>query len=84
MAFVYILRSQRDENLYVGATNDLEKRIATHNKGGVRSTKSRMPLILVFSKEFQTYSEALKFEWMLKNTPRGGKLKKRLASGKVE
>ena len=37
--------------------------------------------MLVFSKKFDTLSDARKYEWMLKYTPAGGKLKKRLVSG---
>ncbi len=81
MSFVYILKSQKDGKLYVGATDNVEARVAKHNKGQVQSTMSRRPLTLVFSKEFETLGEARKFEWMLKNTPGGGKLKKRLANG---
>ncbi len=79
MSFVYILKSLKDAKLYVGTANDVTARLAKHNKGHVKSTKSRRPLMLVFSKEFSNLSEARKFEWMLKYTPGGGKLKKRLA-----
>ncbi len=81
MSFVYILKSEKDGRLYVGATDDIENRIAKHNRGEVRSTKGRRPLVLVFKKEFATFGEARKYEWMLKYTPGGGRLKKRLANG---
>ena len=80
MSFVYILRSEKDAKLYVGATDNLSARLAKHNKGLVKSTKSRRPLILVFSQEFKSLSDARKFEWKLKYTPAGGKLKKQLVS----
>ena len=81
MSFVYILKSSKDQKLYVGTTDDLDKRFERHNKGQVKSTKNRRPLMLVFSKKFDTLSDARKYEWMLKYTPAGGKLKKRLVSG---
>ena len=46
----------------------------------MKSTKSRRPLSLVFSKKFETLSEARKKEWELKYTPWGGKLKRTLVS----
>ena len=79
--YLYILRSQKDGNLYVGTTKGLvDVRLIRHNAGKVLSTKSRRPLILVFKKYFETLSEARKFEWELKYTLWGGKLKKELAS----
>jgi len=47
MFFVYILRSVRDNNLYIGQTNNLKRRIFEHNNGDVQSTKKRRPLILL-------------------------------------
>ncbi len=36
--YVYALRSLKDENLYVGATEDLRKRFRQHQDGTVQST----------------------------------------------
>ena len=80
MSFVYILRSKKDGNLYVGTAKDVGQRLEKHNKGQVKSTKSRVPFELVFSQKFASLSEARKFEWRLKYTPAGGKLKKQLVS----
>jgi len=50
MAFwVYVLRSEKDSGLYVGMTKDLDRRIDEHNRGRVASTKSRMPLKIIYS-----------------------------------
>lgn len=46
MFYVYILKSKVDHHLYIGSTNDLRRRFDEHNKGLVRSTKSRVPLEL--------------------------------------
>ena len=81
MAQVYILRSHEDGKLYVGVTSrEMNKRLANHNDGKVRSTRARRSLLLLWSRSFETLGKARKFEWMLKYTPAGGKLKKRLAS----
>ncbi len=82
MAFLYILKSHKDDKLYVGVTDGkIEDRLARHNGGKVRSTKSRRPFSLVFSEQFENLSEARKLEWQLKNTPWGGRLKKELVYG---
>ena len=59
--FVYILQCS-DKTLYVGSTNDLEKRLHAHNnlKSGAHYTKIRRPVVLKYSKRFKTYSEARK------------------------
>jgi putative endonuclease len=49
--FVYIIRSQKDESLYVGQTNNLEERLRRHNQGRSKYTKSKRPweLLLINS-----------------------------------
>lgn len=73
--YVYILKC-RDNTLYTGWTNNLEKRINVHNSGkGAKYTKSRLPAILVYSEEFKTKEEALKREAEIKKLKRSEKLK---------
>ena len=48
MYYVYILQSLKDNNFYTGYTQDLRNRLELHNKGEVKSTKCRVPLILVY------------------------------------
>ena len=72
--FVYILKCS-DDTLYTGITNNLEKRIATHNSGkGAKYTKGRLPVILLKKFETQSKSEALKLEIKIKKLPREQKL----------
>ncbi len=73
-AFVYLLRC-RDGSLYCGWTDDLERRIATHNAGkGARYTRSRKPVRLVWSEELADRSAALKREIAVKRLTRTQKL----------
>lgn len=58
MQFVYVLRSDKDERLYIGCTSNLSKRVLEHNAGKVISTKSRRPLKLVYSEGFEDKYEA--------------------------
>ena len=46
--FVYVLRSIKDGFFYTGFTQDLEKRLKTHNRGFVKSTKNRVPFELIY------------------------------------
>ena len=52
--YVYIVRC-RDQTLYTGWTNHLEKRIEAHNAGkGAKYTKARRPVELVYFETFDT------------------------------
>ena len=56
--FVYILRC-RDNTLYTGITNNVEKRLLAHEEGrGAKYTKGRGPFKIVYKKKFKTRSEA--------------------------
>ena len=78
----YLLRCS-DGSLYCGYTNDLKKRVAEHNssKNGARYTRSRRPVILVYSESFNTKSEALKRESEIKKMSK--KHKEMLISSKI-
>jgi putative endonuclease len=66
MYSVYVLKSLRDDDYYIGQTNNVEKRHAQHNQGKVKSTKSRRPFKPIGYKTFKTRSEARWFEYNLK------------------
>lgn len=66
MFYVYILKSEKFKELYVGSTNDLKKRIIKHNNGEVSSTKSKIPYKLVYYEAFGAESDARRRENMLK------------------
>lgn len=73
--FVYILKCA-DDSLYVGSTNDLEKRVKQHNnlKSGAHYTKIRRPVKLLYSEKFETFNEARKRENEIKSWRREKKL----------
>ena len=71
--FVYMLRC-RDGSLYTGWTNNLEKRIKSHQNGkGAKYTKARRPVCLVYSESFATKEEAMRREWELKHMTKAAK-----------
>lgn len=73
--FVYILECA-DTSLYVGCTNNLEKRLKEHNfsKQGAHYTKIRRPVVLKYSEPFSNLKEARAREAALKRLSRGKKL----------
>ena len=80
MFYVYVLRSEQDGNLYIGSTANVEVRLAYHNSGRVRSTKSRRPFELVYREEFQSKRQARKRELFLK-TGQGRKFLQEVLNG---
>ncbi|MDO8600785.1 MAG: GIY-YIG nuclease family protein [bacterium] len=66
MHCVYVLRSLKDGNLYVGRTENLAKRLEEHQKGRVKSTKERRPLRLVYCEASNNIKDAVHREKYLK------------------
>jgi putative endonuclease len=56
------MMSKRDNKLYIGFTNDLEKRVEEHHKGVVASTTNRRPLKLIYYEACLNEEDALKRE----------------------
>ncbi len=70
----YILRCA-DDSLYCGITNDLDKRIVTHNAGTAsKYTRARGPVEVVFVESCVDKSVALKREMEIKSLSRAKKL----------
>ena len=66
MQYVYVLQSNKDNDLDVGCTNNLQKRVTLHNKGEVKSTHLRSPLKLIFYEAFLNSTDAFEREQWLK------------------
>ena len=66
MFFVYILRSIKKGNYYVGSTHDLDKRFKEHNAGKTKSTKGLKPLEIVYTESCSTNTDARKRESYIK------------------
>ena len=73
---VYILECA-DKTLYVGSTNNLDKRLREHNtsKNGAHYTKIRRPVILKYSENGLTFKDARKREAEIKRLTRVEKLR---------
>ncbi len=79
MFYIYILRSKLDNKFYTGYTSNLEKRLKEHESGNVQSTKSRLPVELIYYEAYQHKENALKREKFLKTTKGKMQLRKQIA-----
>jgi predicted GIY-YIG superfamily endonuclease len=79
--FVYILRCA-DNSLYIGSTDDIDRRVMTHNDGRASSfTATRRPVVLVYSERYPTRQSAVARERQLKRWTRAKK--EALAAGEL-
>ncbi len=66
MFYVYVLKSLKDEELYIGSTNNLKRRFAEHQKGESFSTKLRLPFELIYYEAYKNEKDAREREQGLK------------------
>lgn len=72
--FVYMLLIENGA-LYCGYTDNVERRFQTHIDGkGAKYTRANKPLKVVYTKEFETKSEAMKEEKRIKGLSHKEKL----------
>jgi putative endonuclease len=70
VAFVYILRCG-DGSLYTGIAKDLAARLRLHQAGRAsRYTRAHLPVTLLWSRQFASWSEALREEHRVKGLRR--------------
>lgn len=67
MYFVYAIKSVQFNFIYVGMTNDINRRVKQHNNKQNTSTKFYAPFILIHSEKIDTRIEARKREKFLKS-----------------
>lgn len=73
--YVYILLTEKN-TLYCGYTDDVQKRFEKHQQGlAAKYTRANKPVKVVYTKEFNSKSEAMKEESRIKKLSRGEKLK---------
>jgi len=71
--YVYIVRC-KNGTYYAGYTNNLDNRIKEHNSGhGAKYLKGKLPVKLVFAKEYKYYMNTLRAERNLKKLTRKDK-----------
>ncbi len=46
--FVYVIKSKKDGSFYTGISSDVDRRLIEHNRSDTKSTRSKIPWILVY------------------------------------
>jgi len=67
MFTVYVLRSLKNGRMYIGHTDNIERRLEEHNSGRSRYTHTTRPFELIYSEVYKSRSEAAKRELQLKS-----------------
>src|SRR5450759_36700 len=71
---VYILHC-KDNTLYTGITNNIEKRLIAHNQGlAAKYTRARLPVVLSAVSNPMSKIEALRLEMRIKKLAKGEKI----------
>ena len=65
--FVYAIKSEKDGRIYVGMSNNVQRRITEHNNGFTKSTKAWRPWKLILEKKINSRLEARVEEKRLKS-----------------
>lgn len=79
MYYVYVLKCNNND-LYIGYSDDLKRRVETHMSGKVRSTNSKRPIELVYYEAYKEKKDATMREYHLKTGQQRELLKKRLSN----
>lgn len=75
--YVYLLQSEKNQELYIGYTIDLKKRLREHNQGLNFSTKPYRPWQIIHFEAYRDEKDAKRREKYLK-TNQGSRLLKRM------
>ena len=67
MFYVYAIKSTERTYIYVGLTDNLERRLSEHNSGKNKTTRPYRPFVLIHSEMFETRIEARQREKYLKS-----------------
>ena len=67
MFYVYALKSIKRKYIYVGLSENVERRLAEHQKGNNATTKPYRPFVLFYTETFETRQEARVREKYLKS-----------------
>ncbi len=79
MYYVYIIKSKKDNSLYIGYSDNLKRRINEHNNKLSVSTKNKIPWELIYYEAYKSKSDAKYREYNLKRFAKGyAQLKKRI------
>ena len=80
MFYVYVLRSRANNDLYIGYSKDLKKRLVAHNSGKVKSTKPYLPWNLIYYEAYKNKYDATRRERELKQHKAKDKLREQIVN----
>ncbi|MBI4356184.1 MAG: GIY-YIG nuclease family protein [Candidatus Omnitrophica bacterium] len=75
MYHVYILLNEAKTRTYTGVADDVNKRLANHNAGRVKSSRPYRPYRVIHTESFVTLGEARQREKFYKSTTGRRRLK---------
>ena len=82
MFYIYIIKSKKDNSIYIGYTGNLIKRIKEHNNGKNTSTCHKTPFELIYYEAYKSKSDAKFRENNLKRFAQAyTQLKRRIRNG---
>jgi len=64
--YVYLLRSRKNNSIYIGCTSNLYKRLQEHREGRNYSTKKLLPVELIYFEAYKSKEDAFRREKHLK------------------
>jgi len=75
MYFIYVMTNKLNTTLYIGMTNDIERRVHEHKTGNIRGFTQKYKLTkFVYFEEYKSVHEAIMREKQLKNWHREWKI----------
>jgi predicted GIY-YIG superfamily endonuclease len=83
MVFVYALSNEINNEVYIGITKDITRRLKEHNSGGNRYTKAYKPWKVFYSEVCDNYAAARKREVYFKTTSGRRELRGKLSEIKL-
>jgi putative endonuclease len=78
MYYVYVLKSLKDKHLYLGYSSNLKRRFKEHQQGRSKSTKSRLPIKLLYYEAHTAEEDARRRELYFKTAKGKSSLKQML------
>jgi len=64
--YVYLLRSKKDNSIYLGCTRNLTKRLKEHKEGKNFSTRKMLPVETIYIEAYKSKKDAFEREKRLK------------------
>jgi len=58
MFYVYVIKSKKDNSVYIGYTDNLIRRMKEHNTGKSKYTKNKYPYELIYYESYKSIADA--------------------------